>query len=70
MAERVELVDLQRLRGVSALFRACGFGRAEAESRARIFAYYVVGEAVSYPRLPLDRRRRLTERRIDLMLAR
>lgn len=70
VAERVELVDLERLRGVSALFRACGFGRAEAELRARIFAYYVAGEAVSYPRLPLARRRRLTERRIDLLLAR
>lgn len=70
VAKRVESVDLQRLRGVIALFRACGFGRAEAELRARIFAYYVAGEAVSYPRLSLARRHRLAERRIDLLLAR
>ena len=42
----------------------------EAELRARIFAYSVAGEAVSYPRLSLARRRRLTKRRIDLLLAR
>jgi AcrR family transcriptional regulator len=70
VAKRVESVDLHRLRGVSALFRACVFGRAEAELRARIFAYYVAGEAVSYPRLSLARRHRLAERRIDLLLAR
>jgi len=70
VAERVGSVDLQRLVAISALFRGCGFGRAEADLRARIFAYYVAGEVLSYPRLPLARRRRLAERRIDLLLAR
>jgi len=70
VAERVGAVDSQRLVGVGALFRACGFGRAEAELRARIFAYYVAGEILSHPRLPLTRRRRLAQRRIDLLLAR
>jgi len=69
VAKRVGAVDSQRLVGVSALFRACGFGRAEADLRARIFAYYVAGEILSHPRLPLPRRRRLAQRRVDLLLA-
>jgi len=69
VAERVRSVDEQRLGAVSALFRECGFGRADADLRARIFAYYVAGEVLSYPRLPLARRRRLAKKRIDLLLA-
>jgi AcrR family transcriptional regulator len=69
VAERVGAVDQQRLAAISALFRGCGFGRADADLRARVFMYYVAGEALSYPRLPLARRRRLAERRIDLLLA-
>ena len=69
VAERVTSVDLERLGAISALFRECGFGRSDADLRARIFAYYVAGEALSYPRLPLARRRRLAEKRIDLLLS-
>lgn len=69
VAERVTSVDLERLGAISALFRECGFGRADADLRARIFAYYVAGEVLSYPRLPLARRRRLAKKRIDLLLA-
>lgn len=69
IAHRVEGVDSQRLKGVAALFRDCGFGRAEAELRARIFAYYVAGEVFSYPRLPLSKRRRQAQKRIDLLLT-
>lgn len=70
VAKRVGAVDAQRLVGVGALFRACGFGRAEADLRARIFIYYVAGEVLSHPRLPLPRRRRLAQQRLDLLLAR
>jgi AcrR family transcriptional regulator len=69
VANRVGAVDSRRLEGVSALFRVCGFGRSEAELRARIFTYYVPGEVFSQPRLPLVKRRRLAQRRIDLLLA-
>jgi AcrR family transcriptional regulator len=69
VADRVGSVDSRRLAGVAALFRDCGFGRADAELRARIFAYYVAGEVISYPRLPLAKRRRLAQRRIDLLLG-
>ncbi len=69
VAARVARVDGARLAGLRALFRECGFGPGDAELRARIFVYYVPGEAFSPERMPLSKRRRLAQRRVDLLLA-
>lgn len=70
VAKRVAAVDRQRLAALAAVFRECGFGRADAELRARIFVYYVTGDALSQERPPLASRRRLARRRVELLLAR
>lgn len=70
VATRVAAVDRRRLGALGALFRECGFGRADAELRARIFVYYVAGEAVSEARPPLAARRRLAQQRVELLLKR
>ena len=47
VARVVRRVDEQRLEFVRTLFGGCGFTGQEAELRARMFVYYVLGEAAS-----------------------
>lgn len=68
-SRRVRQVDAARLEFVTGLFREVGLRKPEAELRARMFYFYLVGEWFSLVKVPLPRRLELVRGRLDLLLA-
>jgi AcrR family transcriptional regulator len=69
-ATAVKKVDEQRLAFLKALFREMGFGRRQAEIRARLFLHYEVAEPSIYLRTSKEEQPKLTTLRHKFLTER
>ncbi len=64
----VERVDQIRLTFLHGLFKDIGFSEQEAEVRARLMYYYVMGESMVTIQEPLDKRIRVLDAKIRIIM--